>query len=179
MLNIPANRVMFLLRSRGLMLPGTGTTTPFTLAAHESPQMRTFLISYDLAKPSMNQPYLAEAIMSLGTAWARPLANVWYLKAEETSSEITLAEIEARLSRLLDEDDGLLVQETRGDALMLNTGLRWFRQRRRTAIDIDNVVLFPAPIAANGAANGVANGVANMAANDRPEFAPLDIRVAS
>ena len=87
--------------------------------------MRTYLVSYDLAKPSLNQPYLAEAIMGLGTAWARPLANVWYVKAEETP-----AEIEARLSRLLDDEDGLLVQETRGDALMLNTGLRWFRQRR-------------------------------------------------
>ena len=122
--------------------------------------MRTYLVSYDLAKPTLNQPYLAEALMSLGTAWARPLANVWYLRAEQTPSEI-----EARLSRLLDEDDGLLVQETRGDALMLNTGLRWFRQRRRPAIDeIGNVVAFPA---------------APAAANDSHVAAPLEIRVAS
>ena len=123
--------------------------------------MRTYLVSYDLAKPTLNQPYLAEAIMSLGTAWARPLANVWYLRAEQTSSEI-----EARLSRLLDEDDGLLVQETRGEALMLNTGLRWFRQRRRAAVDaeIGNVVAFPAPPAA---------------ANDSHEPAAFEIRVAS
>ena len=126
--------------------------------------MRTYLVSYDLAKPSLNQPYLAEAIMSLGTAWARPLANVWYLKAEETSCEITLAEIEARLSRLLDDEDGLLVQETRGDALMLNTGLRWFRQRRRGMADADNVVSFP---------------VAPAAANDAQDLAPLEIRIAS
>lgn len=121
--------------------------------------MRTYLVSYDLAKPSLNQPYLAEAIMGLGTAWARPLANVWYVKAEETP-----AEIEARLSRLLDDEDGLLVQETRGDALMLNTGLRWFRQRRRTLADSDNVVSFPAPPAA---------------ANDAEDLAPLEIRIAS
>ena len=123
--------------------------------------MRTYLVSYDLAKPTLNQPYLAEAIMSLGTAWARPLANVWYLRAEQTSSEI-----EARLSRLLDEDDGLLVQETRGEALMLNTGLRWFRQRRRAAVDVEigNVVAFPAPPAA---------------ANDSHEPATFEIRVAS
>ena len=55
--------------------------------------MRTYLVSYDLAKPALNQPYLAEAIMSLGASWARPLANVWYLRAEQTPSEI-----EARLS---------------------------------------------------------------------------------
>ena len=123
--------------------------------------MRTYLVSYDLAKPALNQPYLAEAIMSLGASWARPLANVWYLKAEQTPSEI-----EARLSRLLDEDDGLLVQETRGDALMLNTGLRWFRQRRR-AVEIDaigNVVAFPS---------------ATAAANDSFGLDPLEIRAAS
>ena len=123
--------------------------------------MRTYLVSYDLAKPALNQPYLAEAIMSLGASWARPLANVWYLKAEQTPSEI-----EARLSRLLDEDDGLLVQETRGDALMLNTGLRWFRQRRR-AVEIDaigNVVAFPS---------------ATAAAKDSFGLDPLEIRAAS
>ena len=111
--------------------------------------MRTFLVSYDLAKPNLNQPYIADAIMSLGAAWARPLANVWYLRADNSG-----AEIEARLSRLLDEEDGLLVQETRGDALMLNTGLRWFRQRRPAlgAAGAENVVAFPmTPAAANDA----------------------------
>ena len=108
--------------------------------------MRTFLVSYDLAKPTLNQPYLADALMSLGAAWARPLDNVWYLRAEHTQTEI-----ETRLSRLLDEHDGLLIQETRGEAAMLNTGLRWFRQRRRALGDtpvIDgrgNVVAFPSP----------------------------------
>jgi hypothetical protein len=107
--------------------------------------MRTFLVSYDLAKPQLNQPYLAEAIMSLGAAWARPLENVWYLRAEETQTEI-----EIRLARLLDEHDGLIIQETRGDARMLNTGLRWFRRRRGTlAVSppedaASNVVAFPA-----------------------------------
>ena len=112
--------------------------------------MRTFLISYDLAKPSLNQPYIADAIMSLGTAWARPLANVWYLRADDSG-----AEIESRLSRLLDEDDGLLVQETRGDALMFNTGLRWFRQRRRALGEAaENVVAFPIVTAAANDADG-------------------------
>ena len=116
--------------------------------------MRTFLVSYDLAKPTLNQPYLADAIMSLGDAWARPLANVWYLRAEGSQ-----AEIETRLSRLLDENDGLLIQETRGDAAMLNTGLRWFRKRRQALSDAptidgrDNVVVFPFAQAAPAAAN--------------------------
>ncbi len=115
--------------------------SPIPLAAHEIEPMRTFLVSYDLSKPSLNQPYLADAIMSLGAAWARPLDNVWYLRAEENPDEI-----EVRLTRLLDENDGLLIQETRGEAAMVNTELRWFRQRRKTAEPIensDNVVVFP------------------------------------
>jgi hypothetical protein len=106
--------------------------------------MRTFLVSYELAKPHLNQPYLAEAIMSLGVAWARPLENVWYLRADAAQTDI-----EARLSRLIDENDGLLIQETRGDARMLNTGLRWFRQRRNAVLadcageEGSNVVAFP------------------------------------
>ena len=132
--------------------------------------MRTFLVSYDLAKPSLNQPYLADAIMSLGAAWARPLDNVWYLRAEESQ-----AEIEVRLSRLLDEHDGLLIQETRGEAAMLNTGLRWFRKRRQvlgsapTIDGRDNVVVFPlqhgAPAADNDRFEAVAAAVEIRAAS--------------
>ncbi len=91
---------------------------------HENP-MRTFLVSYDLAHPSLNRTYIADAIMSLGEAWARPLDNVWYVRSDATQREI-----EVRLSQLLDMDDGLLIQETRGDGAMVNTGLRWFRPRR-------------------------------------------------
>lgn len=99
--------------------------------------MRTLLISYDLAKPSLNQPYLADAIMSLGQSWARPLESVWYLRTEESQTMI-----ETRLSRLLDDNDGLLVQPVREDAVFCNTGLRWFRRRRPGATS--NVVPFPA-----------------------------------
>lgn len=107
--------------------------------------MRTFLVSYDLAVPASNQPLIAEAIMQLGEAWARPLANVWYLRAEESR-----ADIEARLSHHLGCDDGLLIQEARGDAALLNTSLRWFRPRaRRDDLDGEavatNVIAFPAP----------------------------------
>lgn len=103
--------------------------------------MRTFLVSYDLANPDMNQPYLADAIMSLGEAWARPLANVWYLRTDGEQSMI-----EGRLARLLDEHDGLLVQGVREEAAFRNTGLRWFRRRRRDGdADASNVLAFPAP----------------------------------
>ncbi len=103
--------------------------------------MRTFLVSYDLANPAMNQPYIADAIMSLGEAWARPLANVWYLRTDGEQSMI-----EGRLARLLDEHDGLLVQAVREEAAFRNTGLRWFRRRRRDGdADASNVLAFPAP----------------------------------
>ena len=88
--------------------------------------MRTLLVSYDLTNPALNETYVTGALMGLGEAWARPLANVWYLRTHATEDEV-----EARLARLLDDCDGLLVQETRGEAVLTNTGLRWFRQRRR------------------------------------------------
>lgn len=104
--------------------------------------MRTFLVSYELAKPALNQPYLADAIMRLGDAWARPLQNVWYLRSLHTE-----AEIQARLSRLLDDEDGLVIQEAKGEAVLANTGLRWFRRRQHAAVPVDaaNVVPFPLP----------------------------------
>lgn len=103
--------------------------------------MRTFLVSYDLANPAMNQPYLADAIMALGEAWARPLANVWYLRTDSSQDAI-----EGRLARLLDEHDGLLVQGVREEGAFRNTGLRWFRRRRREEdAAASNVVAFPTP----------------------------------
>jgi hypothetical protein len=110
--------------------------------------MRTFLVSYDLANPDMNQPYITDAIMSLGEAWARPLANVWYLRTDGEQSVI-----EGRLARLLDEHDGLLVQAVREEAAFRNTGLRWFRRRRRDGdTESSNVLTFPAlPEATMGA----------------------------
>lgn len=101
--------------------------------------MRTYLVSYDLANPAMNEPYITDAIMVLGEAWARPLANVWYLRTDTDQSLI-----ENRLARLLDEHDGLLVQGVREDAAFRNTGLRWFRRRRRDGeAEAGNVVAFP------------------------------------
>jgi len=107
--------------------------------------MRTFLVSYDLANPAMNQPDLADAIMALGEAWARPLANVWYLRTDGSQEAI-----EGRLARLLDEHDGLLVQAVREEAAFRNTGLRWFRRRRREdEAAASNVVAFRTPAEAS------------------------------
>ena len=104
--------------------------------------MRTFLISYDLAKPHRNKHILAQAIMSLGQAWARPLEQTWYVRAEAQNE----TSIESKLAALLDSDDGLLVQGVLEDAVLTNTALRWFRQRR-AGIDVvpgGNVLAFPA-----------------------------------
>ncbi len=110
------------------------------------PPMRTFLISYDLAKPHRNKHILAQAIMSLGHSWARPLDSTWYLRAECASED----EILEKLEPLLDSDeDGLLVQPVNDDAVLTNASVRWFRQRR-AALEIEpqaNVLVFPAAAA--------------------------------
>jgi len=104
--------------------------------------MRTYLISYDLAKPNRNQHVLAQLIMGLGEKWARPLANTWYVTSEREE-----VELEAELRPLLDEEDGLLIQATKREAALTHTSLRWFRQRR-PGLDLapeGNVIAFPAP----------------------------------
>jgi hypothetical protein len=53
------------------------------------------------------------------------------------------------LRELLTEEDGLLIQATKRDALLTNTSLRWFRQRR-PALDLapdGNIIAFPSPAA--------------------------------
>ena len=107
--------------------------------------MRTYLISYDLAEPATIKNILSSEIMELGQSWARPLANTWYVKSDEARETI-----EQRLRDHLDVDDGLLIQPVREEAALLNTDLRWFRQRRddqRTS-GSSNVVAFPAATAA-------------------------------
>jgi len=89
---------------------------------------RTLLVAYDLARPSETRPQIAEMLMSIGESWARPLDTVWMLRTS-LAPEV----IEARLAPLLAADDGLMVQEARGEAAFANTGLRWFRPRRRHA----------------------------------------------
>lgn len=107
--------------------------------------MRTFLISYDLAKPNRNKHVLAQEIMGLGERWARPLESTWYVSSHERE-----ADIESKLSGLLDTDDGLLIQAVEDEAILTNTSLRWFRQRR-SPVDFaagTNVLAFPMPPAA-------------------------------
>ena len=104
--------------------------------------MRTLIISYDLAQPHRNKHVLAHHIMAIGNSWARPLEQTWYVRTDATEEEI-----EAQLRGALDPDDGLLIQATRDEAVLTNTALRWFRQRR-VGVEIDensNVIAFPAP----------------------------------
>jgi hypothetical protein len=103
--------------------------------------MRTFLISYDLVRPHRNKHVLAQTIMSLGQSWARPLEQTWYVRAEAQDED----GIEGRLAPLLDGDDGLIVQSVSEQAVLTNTALRWFRQRR-AGVDVapgSNVLPFP------------------------------------
>jgi hypothetical protein len=104
--------------------------------------MRTYLISYDLAKPNRNQHVLAQVIMGLGDKWARPLSNTWYVASDRDE-----ADLEADLKDLLSDEDGLLIQAVKREAVLTNTSLRWFRQRR-PGLDIapdSNIIAFPAP----------------------------------
>jgi hypothetical protein len=102
--------------------------------------MRTLLISYDLARPHRNKHVLAQEIMGLGGRWARPLESTWYVTTD--SDEIA---VESRLSGLLDSDDGLLIQAVSEEAVLSNTQLRWFRQRRADTgtAETTNVIAFP------------------------------------
>ncbi|MBS0237019.1 MAG: hypothetical protein JSR89_01195 [Proteobacteria bacterium] len=104
--------------------------------------MRTYLISYDLAQPNRNQHVLAQVIMGLGDKWARPLSNTWYVTSDREEFEL-----ETELRELLSEEDGLLIQATKREAVMTNTSLRWFRQRR-PGLDLapdGNIIAFPLP----------------------------------
>jgi len=77
--------------------------------------MRTLIISYDLAKPHRNKHILAQAIMALGSSWARPLEQTWYIRTDASE-----ALIELHLSTLLDPDDGVLIQAVKDDAVLTN-----------------------------------------------------------
>lgn len=102
--------------------------------------MQMFLISYDLAAPTVNKNAMTHAIMMLGQSWARPLEQTWYIKAN-----VEAGDIEQVLRGLLDDDDGLLVQSVEDEAIMANTQLRWFKQRTQPLAGIDpNVVALPA-----------------------------------
>lgn len=102
--------------------------------------MRTFLIAYDLAHPTLNKHAIATQIMGLAAQWARPLECTWFVRGD-----IGETEIEEVLQPYLDADDGLVVQSVSEEAAMTNTSLRWFRQRR-CAFDVEaggNVLAFP------------------------------------
>ncbi|HEX6002265.1 MAG TPA: hypothetical protein VFZ16_23155 [Hyphomicrobiaceae bacterium] len=85
--------------------------------------MRTYLISYDI--PGPRRHILADAVMQLGEAWARPLEATWYVQSSERADAL-----ERRLRPLADAADGVLIQEVEANAVLMNTALRWFKRRR-------------------------------------------------
>ena len=102
--------------------------------------MRTYLISYDLAKPHLIKHVVAQAIMAAGQSWARPLEQTWYVRSEESEEAL-----EAKLTRVLDSEDGLLIQRVKDEAILTNTSIRWFK-RRQAGVEIGsetNVIAFP------------------------------------
>lgn len=106
--------------------------------------MHTLIISYDLANPHHNKHVLAQQIMGLGQAWARPLEHTWYVRTDASEDHV-----ERQLAGLLEADDGLIIQAVEETAILTNTALRWFRQRR-VGMEIgqsSNVIAFPAPTA--------------------------------
>ncbi|MDX2155490.1 MAG: hypothetical protein SFW09_03185 [Hyphomicrobiaceae bacterium] len=105
-------------------------------------QTRTFLVAYDVAPAGLGASALAEAIMSLGEAWARPLETVWVVRTRRSADEV-----EASLAPHVGENDGLMVQEARGEPRLANTGLRWFKPRRGTEV-AGNCVVAPSVVVA-------------------------------
>lgn len=93
--------------------------------------MRTYLISYDLANPNAKKHALAREIMGLGAKWARPLDQTWYVATKASSSDLN-----DRLSWMLGEEDGLIVQEVADDAILSNTALRWFRTKSKDGLEL-------------------------------------------
>lgn len=90
---------------------------------------RTLLIAYDLSNATACRTQIAELLMTVGEAWARPLDTVWMVR-----TSLSVEALETRLAPLLGSDDGLMVQDARGDAVFANTSLRWFRPRRQAAM---------------------------------------------
>lgn len=99
--------------------------------------MRTYLISFDAAAPERHA--LADLIMQLGDAWARPLDATWYVQSTERADAI-----ERRLRPITDSVEGLLIQEVEARALLLNTALRWFRRRRPALAEAGSAVALAA-----------------------------------
>jgi hypothetical protein len=90
---------------------------------------RTLLIAYDLSQSTGCRTQIAEVLMTVGEAWARPLDTVWMVR-----TSLSAEAMETKLSPLLGPDDGLMVKEARGETSFANTSLRWFRPRRQAAL---------------------------------------------
>jgi hypothetical protein len=139
--------------------------------------MKTFLIAYDLAEPLANRRLVVDAIMSVAISWARPLDTVWVVRSDRSGGEI-----ETALGEALRVDDGLLVQETRGEAHLVNAGLRWFRPRRSVALTaLTNAVALSEPAPAHALASATIVPFPVPSTEPRADAQPRDgsVRAAS
>ncbi|MFM7084728.1 MAG: hypothetical protein ACKOW3_06975 [Hyphomicrobium sp.] len=86
--------------------------------------MMTYLISYELSNPNQQKQLLSEAIMSLGESWARPLDNTWYIRTKEREERL-----KEKLGRIIKGDDAFLIQTVDEEVTLVNTSMRWFKQK--------------------------------------------------
>ncbi|MEM1307650.1 MAG: hypothetical protein AAGG99_09000, partial [Pseudomonadota bacterium] len=91
--------------------------------------MTTYCITFDIAGPvARTEHQLAKAIMTLGDAWSRARASVWYVRTDMTADDI-----ETLLDQWLADDDRLIVQAVSDDDVSAMGQLRWFRRRGASA----------------------------------------------
>lgn len=81
--------------------------------------MKTLLISVDVTD-CVAAEMLVGAIKSVAKRWARPLASTWLIE-----TVFDAAEVEAHLAPILGLDDAVIVQETAGLPVLVNTMARW------------------------------------------------------
>jgi hypothetical protein len=86
--------------------------------------MSILLVAYDLADAAATNAPLAQAIMRLGSRWARPLSTLWFIETAATP-----ADVEAALAPWIAAEDGLVVQAVAGEAALANTMVRWSGRR--------------------------------------------------
>lgn len=86
--------------------------------------MTTYLISYELSKPYHRNHLLSQALMCLGDSWARPLQNTWYIRSKETEGKL-----KQKLGPFIDGEDAFLIQIVDEEVTLVNTSLRWFKQK--------------------------------------------------
>ena len=87
--------------------------------------------AHPISSPTISPSPTSSSTLSPRRSW--PLARAGHARLEQTwyvRSEETEEVIEHKLTRLLDSEDGLLIQRVKDDAFLTNTSVRWFKQRQ-------------------------------------------------